>query len=157
MTAFATRAGEKLRAQRLRASAVNVFIHTNPFDTTGQHYANSATAGLDRPTRDTGILVTCAVQGLERIYREGFAYQRAGVMLLDLVAEGAEQGLLFAEAPADTEKSNRLMEALDWINRTRGRGTVHYAAEGLGERWRMRQRLKSAASTTGWAGLPAVR
>lgn len=157
VTAFATRAGEKLRAQRLRASAVNVFIHTSPFDTVGQHYANSATGGLDRPTRDSGILVTCAVQGLERIYREGYAYQRAGVMLLDLVAEGAEQGLLFAQTPGDTERSNRLMDCLDKINRTRGRGAVHYAREGHGERWRMRQRLKSIASTTGWAGLPAVR
>lgn len=49
------------------------------------------------------------------------------------------------------------MGATDRINRTRGRGTVHYAAEGLGERWRMRQRLRSVASTTGWQGLPAVR
>lgn len=49
------------------------------------------------------------------------------------------------------------MDALNRINRTRGRGTVRFAAEGLGERWRMRQRLKSAASTTGWAAVPAVR
>ena len=157
VTAFATRAGEKLRAQRLRASAVNVYVHTSPFDTKGQHYTNSATAGLDRPTRDSGILVTCAVQGLERIYREGYAYQRAGVMLPDLVGDGAEQGLLFAETPGDTARSNRLMDCLDKINRTQGRGTVRYAGEGLGERWRMRQKLKSAVSITGWAGVPGVR
>jgi DNA polymerase V len=157
VTAFATRAGEKLRVQRLRAGAVNVFVHTSPFDTKGQHYANSATAGLDRPTRDSGVLVTCAIQGLERIYKEGHAYQRAGVLLLDLAAEDAEQGLLFAETPGDTERSNRLMDALDRINRTRGRGSVRYAAEGLGDRWRMRQKLKSTATTTGWEGLPVVR
>ena len=157
VTAFATRAGEKLRVQRLRASAVSVFVHTSPFDTTGEHYANSATAGLDRPTRDSGILVMCAVQGLERIYREGFAYQRAGVMLLDLVAEGAEQGLLFVETPGDRGRSDRLMDCMDRINRGYGRGTVRYAGEGLGARWRMRQKLKSTASTTGWAGVPGVR
>lgn len=157
VTAFAMRAGEKLRAQRLRAGAVNVFIHTSPFDTKGQHYANSATAGLDRPTRDSGVLVTCAVQGLERIYREGFAYQRAGVLLPDLAGEDAEQGLLFAETPGDSARSNRLMDALDRINRAQGRGTVHYATEGLGDRWRMRQKLKSMATTTGWAGVPVVR
>ena len=157
VTAFATRAGEKLRAQRLRAGAVTVFVHTSPFDTQGQHYANSATAGLDRPTRDSGILVTCAVQGLERIYREGYAYQRAGVLLPDLVGEEAVQGMLFAETPGDTERSNRLRDCLGKINRPQGRGTVRYAGEGLGERWQMRQKLKSAASTTGWEGLPAVR
>ena len=87
----------------------------------------------------------------------GDAAERAGVMLLDLAAEGAEQGLLFAKTPGDTVRSNRLMTALDRINRTRGRGAVHYAGEGLGERWRMRQGRLSAASTLGWAGLPAVR
>ena len=156
VTAFATRAGEKLRVQRLRARAVSVFIHTSPFDTQGQHYSNSATAGLDRPTRDSGILVSCVVQGLEKIFKEGFSYQRAGVMLLDLVEEGAEQGLLFAETPGDTERTNRLMDAMDKINRTRGRGTVHYASEGLGEKWHMRQKRKSAASTTEWGALPTV-
>ena len=157
VAAFATRAGEKLRVQRLRARAATVFIHTSPFDTQGQHYANSATAGLDRPTRDSGILVSCAVQGLERIYREGFAYQRAGVMLLDLVPEGAEQGLLFAETPGDNGRSDRLMDCMDKINRGYGRGTVRYAGEGMGDRWRMRQRLKSAACTTEWAGVPGGR
>ncbi len=157
VTAFATRAGEKLRVQHLRARAINVFIHTSPFDTQGQHYSNSATAGLDRPTRDSGILVSCVVQGLEKIFKEGFSYQRAGVMLLDLVAEGAEQGLLFAETPGDTERTNRLMDAVDKINRTWGRGTVHYASEGLGEKWHMRQKRKSVASTTEWGALPTVR
>ena len=156
VTAFATRAGEKLRAQRLKAGAVSVFVHTSPFDTKSQHYANSATAVLDRPTRDSGILVTCAAQGLERIYREGFAYQRAGVLLPDLAGEGVEQGLLFTDAPGDS-RTDRLMAALDKINRAQGRGTVRYAGEGMGDRWRMRQRLKSAASATEWAGLPAVR
>ena len=82
---------------------------------------------------------------------------RAGVMLLDLAAEGAEQGLLFAQTLGDMERSNRLMDCLDKINWAQGRGAVHYAGEGLGERWRMRQKLKSAASTTGWAELPGVR
>lgn len=157
VTAFATRAGEKLRAQRLRTGAVTVFVHTSPFDTSGEHYANSATAGLDRPTRDSGILVTCAVQGLERVYREGFAYQRAGVMLLDLASEGAEQGLLFVETPGDRGRSDSLMDCMDKINRGCGRGTVRYAGERLGDRWRMRQKLKSAASTTRWARVPGVK
>ena len=78
-------------------------------------------------------------------------------MLLDLVAEGAEQGLLFAQTLGDTERSNRLMDCMDKINRAQRRGTMRYAGEGLGEQWRMRQRLKSAARTTGWAELPGVR
>ena len=53
-------------------------------------------------------------------------------MLLDLAPEDAEQGLLFAQTPCDSERSNRLMDALDSINRIQGRGAVHYAGEGLG-------------------------
>ena len=49
------------------------------------------------------------------------------------------------------------MDAMDKINRTRGRGTVHYASEGLGEKWHMRQKRKSVASTTEWGALPVVR
>ena len=79
------------------------------------------------------------------------------MLLPNLAAENTEQGLLFAETPGDTERSNRLMATLDKINRAQGRGTVRYAGEGLGERWRMRQKLKSAACTTGQAEVPAVR
>ena len=78
------------------------------------------------------------------------------MLLLGLTGESIEQGLLLTDAPGNG-RADWLMDALDRINRARGRGTVHYAGEGLGERWRMRQRLKSAARTTGWAELPGVR
>ena len=56
-------------------------------------------------------------------------------MLLDLVGGGAEQRLMFAQTLGDPERSNWLMNALEGISRERGRGTVRYAVEGLGERW----------------------
>ena len=68
----------------------------------------------------------------------GTCVSAGGVMLLDLVAGGAEQRLMFAQTLGDPERSNWLMDALDGISRERGRGTVRYAAEGLGERWWMR-------------------
>ena len=157
VTAFASRAGEKLRIQRLKAGAITVFVHTSPFAETGPRYANSATFEFEKPTRDSAVLVRYGVRGLERIYREGFAYQRAGVLLPDLETEKAEQGLLFASAPDDGGKSDRLMDALDRINRRMGRHSVGYAGEGLGSRWKMRQRLKSEASTTRWADVATVR
>ena len=60
----------------------------------------------------------------------------------------------YAQPPVDMKRPNRLMASLDWINPPHRFDAVHYAGEGLGERWRMRQKLKSAASTTGWQGLP---
>jgi DNA polymerase V len=157
VVAFAARAGQKLRAQRLRAGAVAVFIHTSPFNETGPRYANSVTLPLEPPTRDSARLVRAAVAGLERIYRDGFAYQRAGVLLLDLAPAGCEQGVLFPAEPGGAARADRLMVCLDALNRAPGRPAVRYAGELLGRRWHMRQRLRSPACTTRWDELPAVR
>ena len=157
VAAFAARAGEKLRRQRLRAQAVTVFVQTSPFAAAEPFYANGVTLVLDRPTRDSGRLLRCAEQGLERIYRPGLAYQKAGVLLPDLVPAGAEQELLFSEQPREEPRVARLMERLDALNRAPARRVVRYASELLSDKWRMRQRRKSPACTTDWDELPVVQ
>lgn len=151
VSSFAARAGEKLRAHGLCAQALCVFIHTSPFDTTQPQYSNAITIAFERPSQDSGYLIRSAMQGLERIFRPGFAYQKAGVLLPDLVPAGIEQGSLFTTGPEDAGRSDRLMEVLDRINRVHGRQAVHYAGEALSERWHMRARLKSPAYTTRWS------
>ena len=157
VSTFAARAGEKLRAQGLCAQALCVFIHTSPFDTTQSQYSNAITIAFERPSQDSGYLIRSAIRGLERIFRPEFAYQKAGVLLPDLVPAGIEQGSLFTTEPDDTGRSDRMMAVLDRINRVHGRQALHYAGEALSERWRMRQRLKSPAYTTRWKELPTVR
>ena len=157
VASFAARAGEKLRAQQLCAQALCVFIHTSPFDTSRPAYANAMTIPLESPSQDTALLIRRTLLGLAKIFRPGYAYQKAGVMLLDLVPEGIEQGLLFAPDLGDPERSGRLMEAMDRINRIFGRQTVRFASEALSDTWRMRARLKSPAYTTRWDELPRVR
>ncbi len=156
VAAFAARAGEKLRRQPLRAPAVTVFLQTSPFAEAEPFYANGATLVLDRPTRDSGKLMHVAQRALERIFRPGLAYQKAGVLLPDLVPAGVEQGLLFSEQPADDPRTDRLMDCLDALNRRPAHRAVRYASELFGDGWRMRQRHKSPAYTTDWAGLPVV-
>lgn len=156
VSAFAARSGEKLRAQNLCAQALTVFIHTSPFDTSQPQYSNAVTIAFDRPSQNSGYLIRCAVHGLERIFRPGFAYQRAGVLLPDLAPAGIEQASLFSGEAENSRRSERLMDAVDKINRTHGRQTVRYASETLSERWQMRQRLKSPAYTTNWKELLTV-
>ena len=124
VAAFAARAGEKLRRQRLRTSAVTVFLQTNPFTDAEPFYANGATLVLDRPTRDTGRLVRVADQALTRIYRPGLAYQKAGVPLPDLSPEGVEvaRGLVNYSS-SDSRRiahrnSTEIEELLGFINET---------------------------------------
>ena len=156
VAAFAVRAGEKLRRQQRCTRAATVFLQTDAFDREGPRYFNGATVVMERPTSDSGKLVRAALQGLERIFRPGLAYRKAGVLLPELEPAGMEQGVLFSAEPADDARTARLMECLDRINRIPARRAVRYAVELCGDGWRMRQRRKSPAYLTDWAELPVA-
>ena len=93
---------------------------------------------------------------LNRIYRQGPAYAKAGVMLFDLTPRARRQSSLFDAAEADSRREE-LMVALDRVNRRYGRGTLRFGAEGPQEGqadWHMRQERRSPRMTTHWAELP---
>lgn len=143
---FATRAGEKLRAQQLTTNALTVFIQTSPFDTSKPQYGNSATIQFDYPTCDSSKLINAAQTGLRSIFRRNFSYQKAGVLLPDLLPLGVGQLSLFGVT--DAERSDQLMSALDKINRRHGKSSVRFGSELVSDRWRMRQQFKSPSYTT---------
>ncbi|MGJ0483985.1 MAG: Y-family DNA polymerase [Methylomicrobium sp.] len=157
VTSFAACSGKKLRAQGLAAQALCVFIHTSPFETSRLSYSNTMTIAFDHPSQDSAYLIHCAVRGLEQIFRPGYAYQRAGVLLLDLMPAGTGQIVLFAEEMEETGRSARLMETVDRINRAYGLRTLRFASEGLSEHWHMRQQLKSPSYTTNWRELVSAK
>ena len=121
VTRFASGAAVKLRAQGNKAGQLLVFAHTSAFRP-GPKYSGSLILPLRRPTDDTVALVNAAVRGIEAIYRPGFNYSKAGVMLLDLQDGNLEQGELDLEPEALAR--GHLMEALDKLNDRYGRGTV---------------------------------
>jgi DNA polymerase V len=158
VTEFASRAAVKLRKQGSLAAQVMVFIRTSPFRKDEQ-YSRSTVVPLRRPSSDTGVLITSALAGLKSIYRTGFNYAKAGVMLLDLQADANQQGELALENDSVQDRS-RLMTALDNLNQRYGRGTVLMASNGLaGERrtWAMRQERRTPGYTTCWADMPVAR
>lgn len=157
VSAFAARAGEKLRSQSLCAQALCVFIQTSPFDLSSTPYANAATLVLGRPSQDTRHFTQAAIQGLRRIFKDGYKYQKAGVMLLDLVPKQMEQLALFDDSQAIPEDNDRLMAVIDDINRAYGRDSVRLGGAALSNAWRMRQAMLSPAYTTRWEDLPVVR
>jgi len=155
VTHFAARAGEKCRRQQLAAQALTVFVQTSPFDTQHPQYGNSATTEFELPTDDSATLIRAAHQGLKRIFREGVSYQRAGILLPDLLPAGVAQMSLF-ESGERLARSEQLMTTLDNINRLHGKRTIHYASETLSNRWHMRQQFKSQSYTTNWRELLTV-
>lgn len=158
ISTFTARTAEKLRAGKLRARALMVFVTTSPFADGEPRYSNSATRSLPAACRDTGELIAAANRILDEIWRPGFRYMKAGVLLLDLVPEAHEQGSLFATPkPAEAAEKQALMGTLDRLNQDMGRGVVRFAAEGLRKAWRMRQERRSPAYTTRWDELPTVK
>ena len=157
VTEFASGAAAKLRLQGGLAGRINVFIHTSPFREEPQ-YSRNAVMPLRRPTSDTRLLVQAAVRGLEGIYRSGFNYIKAGVMLMELQDGEIEQGeLVLEDEPHDRGK---MMGTLDRLNDRYGRGTVRLASAGTqseGRIWTMRQSLLTPRYTTCWDDMPVAR
>lgn len=155
---FASRAAEKLRSQGDNAQALQVFVRTSPFNGGEPFYQNATTLLLPIPTQDTSLLIHHALLGLRQIYRRGYRYQKAGIMLLDLVPALRAQATLFAAAEErEAARSQALMHTLDEINRRMGSGALRYAAEGTRQRWRGAAAKCSPAYTTRWEDLPLVR
>lgn len=139
-------AAEKLRRQGSLAGMVQVYIRTNPNRQNSPQYQQGLTIPLPEASDDTLRLTKVALWGLKRIYRPGFAYQKAGVALLNLHDARCHQPGLFAKR-ADNP---RLMRVMDQINGAWGRGTLRSAAEGIARSWSMKRENVSAAYTTRW-------
>lgn len=156
VASYIAKASEKLRAQDSLAGAVQVYIRTNPFKPKEPQYQRAVTLPLPEPTADTRVLSRFAISILKGIYRPGYAYQKAGVMLTELQPRQLRQQCLFAEE-AWEERAQSVMKAMDSINSKWGRGTVRLSAEGLNKAWQMRRGRLSPAYTTSWTDLPVVR
>ena len=150
-----TRATVKLRRQGSEAQGLQVFISTNPFVPDDPQYHNTGTLELPAPTADTGLLIGQAMRGLATIYREGYRYKKAGIMLWSLSSVDRRQGGLFGAG--DGERSQRLMQTLDAVNARMGRGTLRFGTEGFQRSWAMRQERRSPAYTTQWSDVPVVK
>ena len=158
VTEFASRACEKLRKQNGHAGQVLVFVHTSAFRKDDKQYSRSITLPLRRPSADSGVIASSAVNGIRSIFQPGFKFSKAGVMLLDLQDAGTEQRELDLD-PGRDERS-RLMTAMDSINGKYGRGAMTLASAGTAgpsRSWVMKQDLKTPDYTTRWTDLPCAR
>jgi DNA polymerase V len=142
---YMTKAAERLRRSRLAAGVVTVFINTSRFDPSTQ-YSNSATFELAYSTDSTDELLAWALRGLERIYRAGYRYKKAGVMLNKLAP--AEQLSMRLFGDERFEKSRRVIRAVDEINARHGQGAIRFGAARPGGRWETKFLRRSRRYTT---------
>lgn len=152
---YTTRATEKLRKEQQQAKMLTVFIHTSQFADNGPQYSNSASGELLSPSDDTRDFLELANHLLKHIWKDGFRYAKAGVMLSDFYDPGIFQLELFDEA-SSRSNSQQLMSVLDNINQS-GAGKVFFAGQGLKKEWAMKREHLSPAYTTRWDQLPRVK
>ena len=153
ITIFATDAARSIRRAHLVASSVSVFIETNRFSKS-PHHAPSWAEALSPATNNTKHVVRAALTALKHIYREGLAYKRAGVMLLDLVEAGQAQVTLF---DAHDPRDDKLIEAFDAINDRLGQGAIQFGRMAHAPGWQSSSAFRSPCYTTRWEDIPKIK
>ncbi len=152
---YTARAAEKLRGEKQQAKVLTLTIHTSRFKAESDHYTNSTTGALLIASSDTRELNLLAQHLLKRIWRDGYRYSKASVMLSDFHSDTIYQPSLFDDV-ASRQHSRQLMNVLDEIQR-KGLGKIFLARQGLNNSWAMKREHLSPAYTTQWADLPWVR
>lgn len=155
VTQYTERAAEKLREEQQHAKVLTVFVQTSPFNAENSSYSNSASGELITPSSDSRDLNQLALQLLKRLWRDGYHYNKAGVMLSDFYSQNTYQADLFSAANKRPQ-SDKLMQVVDEINQ-RGLGRIFLARQGINNVWRMQRDYLSPAYTTRWEDIPRVK
>lgn len=153
VSTHAVRCAEKLRKQSSCAAVMNVFLETNSFRQDLPQYNNAATLRLPVATSSSLDLVRHACTGLRSIFKAGYHYKKAGVIVSAIVPASSVQGNLF-EAPSP--KHVALMRSMDEVNRRYGRDVLRVASQGYDEKWKLRQENVSPRYTTRAGDLPVL-
>lgn len=148
-------AAGKLRKQGSVAASVQVFIRSNAHQPNEPQYNRDITIALRKPTADTMQLVAAINTGLRQIYRPGYRYKKAGVVLSGIAPAQIVQEELFPAA-RQTDKSDKLMALMDRINQRIGHGAILLASDGVAQNWRTNRDNVTRAYTSDWDELAVV-
>ena len=155
LSTYTAQALEQLREEKLLPSFLTVFLMTSAFAV--NTYSDSTALKLIEPTHYTPTVIALAKEGLQKIYRSGYVYKKVGVILGGLTPEESFQPDLFTPPSGNREKHSRAMQLCDQLNQSFGKRTLHFAAEGTTQRWKMRQENVSPRFTTEWKELLTIR
>ena len=154
ITTHCLNAAEKIRNDNQTTRSITIYIRTSPFDKNRKYYSNSTTIDLPVATSNSLELVKTAINGLKKIYKYGYFYQKAGIVLSKLgEASENEFNLL---APIMENKSQTLMKAIDFTNAKYGRNAVSIAQAGINNSWKMKREHSSKIDTASFDFLPKI-
>ncbi len=154
ITTHCLNAAEKIRNDNQTTRSITVFIRTSPFDRSRKYYSNSLTIDLPIATNNSLELVKKAIEGLKQIYKYGYFYQKAGIILSKLNDDGEKNLNLLT--PILENKSETLMKAIDLTNAKYGRNAISVAQAGINNSWKMRREHSSKIDTASFDSLPKI-
>ncbi|HLW29716.1 MAG TPA: Y-family DNA polymerase [Brumimicrobium sp.] len=142
---FTASSSEKLRKQNSYCNMIMVFVNTNYFRKDQPQYSRKIVIKTDFPTNSTIELNYYAQKGLEAIFKEGYHYKKAGVVLMELTPNNKTQLSLFNTS---NPKHQPLMSVIDKLNRSYGNNKIKFANQSLGRQWKMKQEKLSPCFST---------
>jgi DNA polymerase V len=142
---YAVTCAGKLRKQDSCCNSIMVFVHTNSFRSDQAQYARNIVIKLPYPSNSSMELAHFAQEGLKRIFKEGYEYKKAGVIVLDLTPADSKQTMLFENSDP---KHAQLLAVVDKLNASIGSPKIKLASQDLGRTWKMKQERLSQRYTT---------
>ncbi len=151
---FATICAERLRQQDSYCNVIQVFIHTNNFRPDQPQYNRMITVELPFPTNSGIELAHFAVDALNRIYKTGFGYKKAGVLAMEITPAAQAQRMIFENSDP---RHAQLMAVMDKLNKALGQQKVKLASQDLDRVWKMKQERLSPRYTTRWSEIITIK
>jgi DNA polymerase V len=153
VASYCLNASEKIRSESLITKSITVFIRTSPFQSRFGYYSNSKTIDFPIATSDSIEIVKTALTALESIFKNGYRYQKAGVLLSGLSEDTKNKNLFSTEKD---EKIKCLMKSIDNTNYRYGRSSISLASAGVQKRWNLKREHSSKIDTSDFYCLPTI-
>jgi len=145
VSTFAASCAEKLRRQHSRCNSLMVFIHTNGHRKDLPQYSRNIVVKLPFPTNSSIELSKFAIQALKRIFKSGYRYKKAGVIVQDFTPENATQLTFFENSDS---RHVPLMQVMDRLNTAYGQQKIRLGSQDTKRIWKMKQERLSPRYTT---------
>ena len=154
---FAGKCAEKLRKEGTAAGTVGIFLYTNRFREDLDQYYPTATVNLDVPANSASEIIRAALKALRYVYKPGYEYKKAGVVVTDIVDSDSIQQVLFGFDGQARERDDKISEVMDKVN-TSGENLLRLGTQRSGHYADgIRREFRSGLYTTSWADLIEVR
>lgn len=145
VSTFAVSCSEKLRKQQSCCNLVMVFVHTNGHRKDLPQYSRNIVIKTNFPTNSSIEIVKLATKGLEAIFKAGYSYKKAGVIVMGITPDNSTQLNLFVK---EHPKHKQLMRVMDKLNNNIGQKKLKFACQDMGRTWKMNQEKLSPRYTT---------